>query len=230
MRAFARVLSMPVMRSAAVLALLLAACARTPAPRSPSDAVKEDIVRAEDAERARRHDEARRYYEKAVADASDPTSRHIAHREYGETLATWGEIDAAKTHLEASIAAVDTDPIAWQMLGIVRHKLGDIPGAFAALEKSKQLAPRAWVPRRDLAVLHWSQGHRAEALAEYRAMLDLDLPPRLREKVEWAIGVLEKPAPFHVPDQAPPAETPPAPPPDQPPAQPPQPQAPPPSS
>jgi len=225
---------MRVMRFAAVLVLLLVACTRTPAPKSPNDAVKADILHAEDAEKARRHDEARRYYEKAVAEASDPASRHIAHREYGETLATWGEVEAAKTHLEASIAAIDGDPIAWQMLGIVRNKLGDIPGAFAALEKSKQLAPRAWIPRRDLAVLHWSQGHRAEALAEYRSMLDLDLPPRLREKVEWAIGVLEKPAPFHVPDKAPPAETPPAPAPpqtlNQPPAQPPQPQAPPPSS
>ena len=71
----------------------------------------------------------------------------------------------------------------------------DIPGALAALEKSKQLAPRAWIPRRDLAVLHWKLGHRAEALAEYRAMLELDLPARLREKVEWAIQQLSKPQP-----------------------------------
>lgn len=190
----------------------IAGCARTPATKSPNDVVKADIVAAEDAEKARRHDEARRYYEQAVADARDPTSKHIAHREYGETLATWGEVEAAKTHLEASIAAIDSDPIAWQMLGIVRHKLGDIPGAFAALEKSKALAPKAWIPRRDLAVLYWSQGQRTEALAEYKAMLELDLPARLREKVEWAIDVLSKPAPFHVPEKAPPTDGPAAPP------------------
>lgn len=179
----------------AAIVVLLAACSRTPAPKAPIDAVRADIVRAEDAEKARRHDEARMYYERAVAAARDPASIHFAHREYGETLATWGEVEAAKTHLEKAVAAVATDPIAWQMLGIVRRKLGDIPGAVAALETSKRLAPRAWIPRRDLAVLHWSLGHRAEALAEYEAMLDLDLPQRLREKVEWAIHELQKPDP-----------------------------------
>lgn len=193
----------------AIACIALAACSRAPAPKSPNDAVKTDIVRAEDAEKARKHEDARRYYEQAVADATDPTSKHIAHREYGETLATWGEVDAAKLHLEASIAAIDSDPIAWQMLGIVRAKLGDDAGAFAALEKSKALAPKAWIPRRDLAVLHWKLGHRDQALAEYKEMLTLELPDRLREKVEWAIGVLSKPEPFHVPDKpSPPADPP----------------------
>jgi hypothetical protein len=32
-------------------------------------------------------------------------------------------------------------------------------------------------------------------------MLGLDLPDRLREKVEWAIDQLSKPPPFHVPDK-----------------------------
>jgi tetratricopeptide (TPR) repeat protein len=196
---------------AAIAFAMLAACSRTPAPTSPTDVVKADILRAEDAEKARKHDEARRYYEQAIAEANDPASKHMAHREYGETLATWGEADAAKLHLEASIAAIDNDPIAWQMLGIVRHKLGDIPGAFAALEKSKALAPTAWIPRRDLAVLHWKLGHREQALAEYKDMLRLDLPDRMREKVEWAIGVLERPEPFHVPDQPSPPADPPSP-------------------
>jgi len=183
------------MRAASLLVLV--ACSRTPAPQAPLDNVRADIVRAEDAEKARRHDEARTYYERAVAEARTPASIHFAHREYGETLATWGEIDAAKAHLEAAVAAVDGDPIAWQMLGIVRASdaIKDLPGAFAALERSKQLAPHAWIPRRDLAVLHWKLGQRAEALAEYRAMLDLDLPPRLREKVQWAIEQLSRPAP-----------------------------------
>ena len=179
------------LRAAGLLAL--AACSRTPAPQAPVDNVRADIVHAEDAEKARRHDEARTYYERAVAEAHTPANIHFAHREYGETLATWGEVEAAKTHLEAAVAALDSDPIAWQMLGIVRNKLGDVKGAFVALEKSKQLAPRAWIPRLDLAVLHWSLGQRDAALAEYKAMLDLDLPARLREKVEWAIGVLSKP-------------------------------------
>jgi tetratricopeptide (TPR) repeat protein len=192
-----------------VVALALAACGHPTASKTPTDVVRNDILRAEDAEKARRHDEARKYYELAVTDATaskDKTSVHIAHREYGETLATWGEIEAAKVQLDASIAAIDSDPIAWQMLGIVRNKLGDVAGAFAALEKSKALAPKAWIPRRDLAVLHWSQGHREQALAEYKAMLELDLPERLRDKVEWAISALSKPEPFKVPDKTQPRE------------------------
>lgn len=171
------------------------------------DVVRAEIEAAEDAEAQRKHDVARTHYEAAIAAATDPTSIGFARREYGETLATWGENDAARTQLEASIAAVATDPMAWQMLGILRAKLGDLPGAFTALERSKQLAPRAWIPRRDLAVLHWREAegrtavgdpavaatHRAAALAEYKAMLDLDLPDRLREKVRWAIDVLSRP-------------------------------------
>ena len=196
------------MPRAVVLALLLAACARsTPSRPGPVDAVRREVEAAELAERERRHDAARAHYEAAIAAAKDPRSIAFARRELGETLATWGENAEARLQLEASVAAVDTDPVAWQMLGIVRHKLGDVDGAFVALERSKQLAPRAWIPRRDLAVLHWSLGegrtaerdpavaakHREAALAEYRAMLELDLPTRLRDKVRWAIEVLSRP-------------------------------------
>lgn len=190
-------------------ALVLAACTSThsPRPAAPSAAVRTEIERAEAAEARREHDVARTHYEAAIAAARDPVSVGFARREFAETLATWGETEEARTQLEAAVAAVPTDPVAWQMLGIIRHQLGDIDGAFAALERSKQLAPRAWIPRRDLAVLHWSRGegrnahpdpkvaarHRAAARAEYEAMLELDLPERLREKVRWAIEVLSRP-------------------------------------
>lgn len=187
-----------------------AACMRSTARApQPDDVVTAEIAKAEAAEAKREHLIAREHYDRAIAAAEqrrDPASIGFARRELGETLATWGENEQARTQLEAAVAAVPRDPVAWQMLGIVRHKLGDIPGAFAALEKSKALAPRAWIPRRDLAVLHWSRGegrtadpdpataarHRAAALAEYKAMLDLELPARLREKVEWAIAALSK--------------------------------------
>lgn len=177
-----------------VCCLALLSCAR-PAVRGPSNDVKAEVERAEQAEGKREHDVARKHYERAIAAAKDPQSVGFARREFAETLATWGEIDSATGQLEKAVIATPDDPIAWQMLGILRASniINDIPGAFAALEKSKQLAPRSWIPRRDLAVLHWKLGHRAEALAEYRAMLDLDLPTRLREKVTWAIEELSKP-------------------------------------
>jgi tetratricopeptide (TPR) repeat protein len=190
------------------IAVTLGCTTRTPSPRRPTPEVKAELERAEAAEAERRHDVARTHYERAISVAKPPASLGLARREYGETLATWGELDAARAQLEGSVTSLPSDPVAWQMLGIVRHKLGDLDGAVVALERSKQLAPRAWIPRRDLAALHWSRGegrsadpdpaiaarHRAAALAEYRAMLELELPDRLREKVRWAIDVLSRPA------------------------------------
>lgn len=180
-----------------VFLIALAACAKQHVASGPSNAVKLELERAEAAEEKREHDVARKHYEAAIDQAKDPASAAFARREFAETLSTWGELDAAAGQLEKSVAANPDDPIAWQMLGILRahDAIKDIPGAFAALEKSKQLAPRAWIPRRDLAVLHWKLGHKREALAEYKAMLELDLPQRLRDKVKWAIEQLEKPEP-----------------------------------
>lgn len=202
------------MRWLLVIALVIAfvACAKQQTMATgPSNAVKLEIERAEQAEQARDHDQARAHYERAIASAADPASVGFARREFAETLATWGEIDSARGQLEKAVAATPADPIAWQMLGILRANpaVGDVPGAFAAFEKSKQLAPRAWIPRRDLAALHFKLGagrdadpdpsvaaqHRAAALAEYQAMLELDLPARLRDKVKWAIEYLTTQAP-----------------------------------
>jgi hypothetical protein len=43
-----------------------------------------------------------------------------------------------------------------------------------------------------LAALYWKTGQREEATAEYRGLLELDLAPGLRSKVEWALGELAK--------------------------------------
>jgi tetratricopeptide (TPR) repeat protein len=189
-----------------LLVIALVACAKKSVVTGPSNVVKLEIERAEKAEAARDHDTARAHYERAIASAADPHSVGFARREFAETLATWGELDSARGQLEKAVAATPDDPIAWQMLGILRANaaINDIPGAFTALEKAKQLAPRAWIPRRDLAALHFKLGagrdadrdpklaaeHRAAALAEYKAMLELDLPTRLRDKVKWAIEYL----------------------------------------
>lgn len=192
------------MRGLLLSVALVACAAKPPVVRGPSNAVKAEVEQAEKAEEARQHDVARQHYERAIETATDPQSIGFARREFAETLATWGEIESARGQLEKAVAAVPDDPIAWQMLGIVRASdaIKDMPGAFAALEKSKALAPKAWIPRRDLAVLHWKVGERDKALAEYKAMLELDLPARLREKVKWAIDELSKPSPAGPPPGA----------------------------
>jgi len=171
------------------LAVVLA-CGSPPAPRGPSPTVRGDVERAEDAEKSRRHDLARARYEQAITDAKDPASEGFARHEYAETLATWGEFDAAIAQLERTVAVRPQDAAAWHDLGFLEFQQGDAPAAIRDLEQAKQLAPADPRPRKTLAVIRWKSGDLAGAKAEYEGMLTLDLPPPLRQKVEWAIGQL----------------------------------------
>lgn len=196
------------MRGAAIaLSWAVAACGGA-APRGPSDAVRAEIAAAETAERARQHHAARAHYERAIASARDPNSAAFARREFAETLMSWGEYPEAIAQLERAVAArsastpestpeskIDTQlaAAAWHDLGLLRHNRGDVPGAIAALSRARALAARDPRPRIALAALLWKSGDRAGAAAEYRALLELDLPARVRTKVEWALGELAKP-------------------------------------
>ena len=170
--------------------VLLAACAHPPPPQDPGKVVRGDLDRAEDAERHRQHDVARTEYERAVADAKDPQSISLARREFAETLGTWGELPKAIEVLERAAQLVPGDAPVWNDLGVFYHLQGDDRKALAALEKSKQLAPRDWHPRRQLAMLLVVMHDYDRATEEYRAMLDLDLPDRLRAAVHKALELL----------------------------------------
>ena len=176
-----------------LLWLVLVACSRTPPAREPAPTVRSEIDRAEEAERARKHDVARVHYERAIALAKDPASAAFARREFAETLATWGEVPAAISQLEVSVQLIADDARAWHDLGILRHNQGDMPGAITALERARTLAPEDFRPRVALAALRWKTGDRAGARAEYQHLLELELPERLRAKVKWALEQLAKP-------------------------------------
>jgi Flp pilus assembly protein TadD len=178
---------------ALVVLALAAACGGTPRPATVSPATREAVAAADDAERAREHDRARALYETALRDARDPPSQAFAARAYADVLLLWGEGEAAVVQLETVTTATPDDPSAWHDLGIVRHTLGDVPGARTALERAAALAPDDPRPHIALAALLWKSGRRAEALAEYRVLLTLELPARVRDKVEWAIAELSKP-------------------------------------
>lgn len=176
--------------------LVAAACASTPkAPKKPSATVRAEIEQAETAERARQHDVAREHYQRAVAAAKDRASIAFARREFAETLMTWGEVPEAIAQLEGVVAAAPDHAASWHDLGILRHNQGDSAGATTALERAKALVPEDPRPRIALAALRWQRGDRTGAQAEYRALLDLDLPTKLREKVKWALAELAKPPP-----------------------------------
>jgi Flp pilus assembly protein TadD len=176
----------------AASALWLAACGHAPR-RSCAARRGRAGSRRPDRGRARRHDLARQHHERAIALAATADDVVYARHEYAETLVSWGEMILARAQLERAVDAQPGDPGAWHDLGLLRHDAGDDPGAIAALTRAEQLAPDDVRPRTALAALYWRRGDKTSAAREYRAMLALDLPDRLRAKVEWALAELAKP-------------------------------------
>jgi tetratricopeptide (TPR) repeat protein len=191
-------------KSAALI--VVAACGSAQHPAEPKADVRAEVRDAESAERARQHDVARARYEHAVADAKDADSIAFARGHFGETLATWGEYRDAIAQLEAAVAAGPGDASIWYNLGIVREHEGNSRGAQDALEHAEKLAATDWRPRIALSALHWklavacycAHGEACArdadaAAAEYRALLELDIPDRMRAKVKWALDQLARP-------------------------------------
>jgi tetratricopeptide (TPR) repeat protein len=175
---------------AAVVACGLAAHA---APPRPAATTQRAVADAEAALRRRDYDAARAGYQRAIAAAPDRPSEAFARRELADMHLLFDERREAATELERVVVLRPRDAASWHDLGIVRHVLGDIDGARTALERARTLAPADPRPRVALAALLWQRGDREAAAREYRALLDLELPPRLREKVEWAIRELARP-------------------------------------
>lgn len=173
--------------------VVVGACARSAAPARPSTTVHAEIEQAERHERARRHDRARAHYQRAIAAARDPGSVAFARREYAESLVTWGEYAEAIAQLEVVVRARPDDPSAWHDLGVLHHHQGDDARATRALERARDLAPRDPRPRIALAALRWKRGDREGAAREYRALRELELPARVRAKVDWALAELARP-------------------------------------
>ena len=175
--------------------LVIAACARPAPPRAPSAIVRAEIEQAEAAERARRHDVARTHYQRAVAAARDPASIAFARREYAETLMTLGR---GRPRRSRSSRAWSRSPPTMRRRGTISGSCATtratMPGRSHALERARALAPRRiHAPAIALAALRWKRGDREGARAEYRALLELELPDRLRAKVKWALAELARP-------------------------------------
>jgi len=181
-------------RSPIWLVAACVACAHGgPASHGPTAAVRGEIEHAELAEKARHHDVARTHYQRAIAAARDPDSIAFARHEYAETLVTWGEAPEARAQLEIAVTANPADASAWHDLGLLRHSAGDDPGAIQALSRAEALVPNDTRPRTALAALYWKRGDKVNAAREYRGLLALELPDRVRARVEWALAELAKP-------------------------------------
>ncbi|MEZ4402156.1 MAG: hypothetical protein R3B06_19165 [Kofleriaceae bacterium] len=177
--------------TAAAVVVTLVACAGR--ARLPSAATRRELATAEAALGDHDYPRASAAYDRAVAGAPDGPSLRLALRERADARLFTGDLAGAEADLTALAAAAPDDPAAWHDLGIVRANLGAAAGAGDALRHAKALAPDDPRPRLALAALAWSGGDRARAQAEYRALLTLELAPRVRAKIEWALTQLATP-------------------------------------
>jgi Flp pilus assembly protein TadD len=159
-------------------------------PAAP-DATRTTLDAADRALAAHDYDTARSLYRRAVDQAPDDAHRAAALHELIEALLLFGERDAAADALVELCRLRPDDPRPFHDLGVVRAALGDAAGAERALRTARHLAPDDPRPRIALAAL-LVNGHRLDAaLAEYRALLALELAPRLRQAVERGIELIE---------------------------------------
>ncbi|MBK9033319.1 MAG: tetratricopeptide repeat protein [Myxococcales bacterium] len=165
----------------------LAACASS---GGASPRTRDHLAVAEAALGRKDYDAAAAAYDQAVATAPDRRSQALALRERADARVFVGDLAGAAADLDALTTLTPGDPAAWHDLGMVRANAGDRAGAAAAFTRAKAAAPDDARPRLALAALRWADGDRGGARAEYQALLRLDLPDRVRAKVEWAIAEL----------------------------------------
>jgi tetratricopeptide (TPR) repeat protein len=161
-------------------------------PNRPDSATLALIARAEAAETERRYDRAEALYRQAKDQAPDAPNRALATRTLARALIFWGEYRRGEAELEHAAALDPGDAGTWHDLGMVRHHQGDATGAEIALRRAVDLAPADARPRIALAALLWKHGRHEDALRQYRALQAMDLPEKVRAKVDWAVRTLRR--------------------------------------
>lgn len=163
-----------------------------PEPATPAPATRALLERAEAAERERRYDRADALYREARGRAPDPASRAAAAVAHGRALVFWGAYQQAEAALDEATRLAPGNAGAWHDLGMVRHELGDLAGAEIAFRRSVAVQPRDGRSRIALAALLWKQRRLRDALREYESLAELELPERVRDRVDWAIHTLRR--------------------------------------
>jgi len=180
---------------AAALVLVGVGCGARPAPAEPrvAPATLQWIERAEQYERERRYDQARAAYLRAKRAAPDDASRAHGTRAFGLALDFWGEYRAARRELHTASKLRPGHAATWHDLGMVCVKLRDFGAAEQSLRRAVELRPKDPRPRIALAEVYWQRLQQYEkARSEYRYLLRLELPPRVRAAVKWAFCELDR--------------------------------------
>jgi tetratricopeptide (TPR) repeat protein len=186
-----------VMFSLALTGAFAGCAARSNANRanttSPSsDLWKTHLQQAQNAERARQHEQARKLYVQAAAAAGETQNGAVVAKQFADTLLSWGEFENGRDQLKRCVALAPNRADAWNDLGIVLHQLGDSNGAATALQTAATLAPKDPRPQIALAALWWTTKQYEKSLAQYRKISELNVDAGVRSKVQWAIETLAK--------------------------------------
>jgi Flp pilus assembly protein TadD len=178
--------------SALLASLLLWVSCATPPPAVPSTELQQLLDRAQQAERKRDYTAARALYEQGVKTAQDGRNRAYAEGELASALAFWGFYDEARAAYERAVQADPQLVRAWHDLGILRARSGDLVRAEQALQEAVKRAPREPRSRIALAALLMNRHKLDEAARHYRALLELDIPQRIRKAVKKALQLIAR--------------------------------------
>ncbi len=120
---------------------------------------------------AQEWDRARTELARALADAPDDARTHLT---LGNLLRKRKSFPEAITHLRRATELDPRSTEAWNNLGITLELDRQLPAAQAALEQALELAPKRTLFRENLARVLAAQGKDADAIAAYRAVLEVD--------------------------------------------------------
>lgn len=176
----------------ALALVLLFGCGAPVTPVTKADPAQLRIERAKDYERKRRYDLAELEYRAAIAEAASASSRRQARRQLVDALIFWGKLGEARLELVELLDEHPADVSAWHDLGILHSKLGDAGASERALRRAIELAPKNPKSRIALAALLVNGRRFKEAQAEYRTLLELELPPSLDRAVREALELLAR--------------------------------------
>lgn len=117
-----------------------------------------------------RYDVALDLYDQATRVApSDPAGPRTG----GLRAAAWGEVEEAEPRLAEAARREPADARTWHALGVVRIKLGDLPGAERAYREGAARDPRGLDNHIGLATLALLRDDPRAVLAQYDAVLAL---------------------------------------------------------
>jgi Flp pilus assembly protein TadD len=110
--------------------------------------------------------EASTALEAVLADSREDLDE--AHAELAETLEQAGDRAGAERHFLAAVAARPGSWLLWNYLGGFRLRAGNLPGARAAFDQARRLAPAGrTLPAENLATLLFLEGRIGDALVAY---------------------------------------------------------------